>query len=82
MKTKLHSIHIIPGLKSNTDKIKQLSGATSELLVNPVRISGVDCCLFCCEGLVSTAVLTQLVLHPLMEIDIKNVSAKPPSRAM
>ena len=76
MKTHLHSISIIPELKDNISRIREISKNTSELLVNEVMISGVSCCLLCCEGLVSTAVLTQLVLHPLMNLRIDNVSPK------
>ncbi len=76
MKIRYHSIHIIPELNSNIAKIKELSGGTSELLINEINISGIHCCILCCEGLVSTAVLTHLVLHPLMETEIPDISPK------
>ncbi len=76
MKTKLHSISIIPELKNNIKKLKSLSGETSELLFNEVIISGVPCCLLCCEGLVATSTMTQLILHPLMDIDIGKTTAE------
>ncbi len=76
MKTHLHTVPIIPELKKNISKIKEISGGTSELLFNEVNISGIHCCLMCCEGLVSTAVLTQLVIKPLMELELDSVSPK------
>ena len=76
MKTHLHTVPIIPELEKNISKIKEISGGTSELLFNEVNISGIHCCLMCCEGLVSTAVLTQLVIKPLMELELDSVSPK------
>ncbi len=76
MKTKLNSVHIIPDLRDNITKLKEISGGTSELLFNEVTISGVSCCLLCCEGLVSTATMTQLILHPLMNTDLGATTAE------
>ncbi len=70
MKTYLHSIPLLPDLKENIKKIKKISGGTSELLFNEITVSGINCCLLCCEGLVATSTMTQLILHPLMETDI------------
>ena len=69
MKTNIHSVSIIPELENNIKKIKGISGETSDLLLNEVIINGVHCCLVCCEGLVSTSTVTELVLHPLMNIN-------------
>lgn len=76
MKTNINSISIIPDLHSNIKKFQEISGETSDALLNEVIISGVPCCLICCEGLVSTATITELVLHPLMKINMQNTTGE------
>lgn len=76
MKTKLNSVKLIPELSKNIEKLKEISGGTSELLFNEVTVSGVNCCLLCCEGLVSTATMTQLILHPLMDTNLGVTTAE------
>lgn len=63
-------------LKKNISDLKELTGETSDLLINEVNISGLDCCLLCFEGMVSTSTITELVLHPLMYLEIGNVTAE------
>lgn len=53
-------------LKENIGNIKKLMQNSSDLLVNPIRSAGVDIILLCCEGLISTNTMTELILHPLM----------------
>lgn len=72
----LKNIPIIPDLSENIKKIKEISGESSDVLINEVEISGLKACLFCCEGLVSTATITELILHPLMKIDLPDKSAE------
>lgn len=72
----LKNIPVNPCLKDNIEKIKEISGGSSDLLVNEVNISGVDACLFCCEGMVSTATITELILHPLNELFLENPSGE------
>ncbi|MGN1481730.1 spore germination protein [Porcipelethomonas sp.] len=70
----LKNMSIIPGLSENIRTIKRLAGETSDLLINEVEISGIKTCLFCCEGLVSTSTITELILHPLMGINLPEKS--------
>ncbi len=72
----LKDIAIIPSLSESIQKIKDISLESSDVLINEVRIDGMKCCLFCCEGLVSTSTLTELILHPLMELKLENPSAE------
>lgn len=66
---------LISGLKENLDKIKEISGNSSDLLINEITVSGIKCTLLCCEGMLSTATITELILNPLTKINIKNVSS-------
>lgn len=72
----LKDISIIPTLKTSIQKIKIFSLESSDVLINEVEVSGIKCCLFCCEGLVSTSTLTELILHPLMDLSLSNVSSE------
>lgn len=57
-------------LEKNLENIRRITGKSSDLLENPIIINGVKCCLICYEGMISTSTITELILHPLMDIDI------------
>lgn len=61
---------IIPDLKSNLERIREICDNTSDLLVNEIYASGVKIALLCCEGMFSTSTITELVLLPLTKINI------------
>ena len=63
-------------LDDNISAIESICGGSSDLLVNRVNVSGVQCALLGYEGMISTTTITQLILHPLMEIDIGDVSGE------
>lgn len=63
-----------PSLEANLSRIKEIGGGTSDLLINPVRISGIPCVLLCCEGMLSTSTITELVLHPLMKLQLPDAT--------
>lgn len=73
--TSLKNMKLIPDLSENIKKIKELSGESSDVLINEVEAGGVKACLFCCEGMISTSTITELVLHPLMNIHLQDKSA-------
>ena len=64
----MDKIQIIPDLKQNLEKIKELSGNSSDILINEFVTGGINCALLCCEGMVSTSVITELVLEPVTNI--------------
>lgn len=66
---------LIPNLEKNIERIKELSSNSSDLLVNKVNISGVDCALICTEGMLSIQVITNLVFLPLNQVDFGEISA-------
>ena len=57
-------------LEKNLENIRRITGKSSDLLENPIIINGVKCNLICYEGMISTSTITELILHPLMDIDI------------
>lgn len=65
---------IIPELKRNIEEIKRISGGSSDLLVNEFVSGGIKCALLCCEGMLSTSTITELILLPVTKIELKNDS--------
>ena len=64
----LQRIGISPDLDRNVDLIRSVSGNTADLLIDRFTAGGVKCALLCCEGMVSTSVITELVLEPITSI--------------
>lgn len=60
------------GLDEKISRFKQITSGSSDLLVNGFEISGIKCALLCCEGMLATSVVTQLVLVPLTQLCEKN----------
>lgn len=65
------SAPIIPELKKNIEEIKRISGGSSDVLVNEFVTGGISCALLCCEGMLSTSVVTELILVPITKIEKK-----------
>ena len=59
---------IPPELQDQIANLKYLAEYSADLLVNPVKVGGIPCALIGCEGMLSTTILTELVLQPLMSI--------------
>lgn len=72
--TQLKSQTIIPELYDNLARIKDISGGSSDLLINEFEICGIRAALMCCEGMLSTSTITELILHPLMDIRLEDPS--------
>lgn len=62
---------ILTDLKASIERIKQISGGSSDVLVNEFKTGGIKCALLCCEGMLSTATVTELVLEPITDISPK-----------
>lgn len=59
---------LLPDLSANIGRIKEISGNSSDILVNEFITGGIKCALICCEGMVSTSVMTELILEPITDI--------------
>ena len=59
---------LLPGLDSSIDEIRRISGDSSDLLINRFVTGGIHCALLCCEGMVSTSVITELIFEPVTGI--------------
>lgn len=66
---------IIKNLQNNLSEIKRISGGSSDLLINEFTTGGIKCALLCCEGMLATSTITELVLHPITKITIENPTA-------
>lgn len=60
---------IIPDLKTNIRKIKEISGNSSDVMINEFITGDIKCALICCEGMLSTATITELILEPIVNIE-------------
>lgn len=70
MKTEdYYNTPIKPNLAENIKEIKRISGGSSDVLVNEFVTGGVNCALLCCEGMLSTTIITQLILLPITKIE-------------
>lgn len=67
-------LSIIPDLKLNIKKIKEISGGSSDVLINEFVTGNIKCALICCEGMLSTSTITELVLEPIVNIGTKKDS--------
>ena len=65
---------IISDLRGNIRKIKEISGNSSDVMINRFVSGGIQCALVCCEGMISTAVITELILEPVTSIGAKKDS--------
>ncbi len=65
---------IVPDLKQNLEEIKRISGGSTDLMINEFECGGIRCALLCCEGMLSTQTITELVFEPLMHIEKKSSS--------
>lgn len=59
---------IISELKENIELIKQISGGSSDILVNEFNTGGIKCALLCCEGMMSSQTANEMVWSPITEI--------------
>ncbi|MBO5318779.1 MAG: spore germination protein [Ruminococcus sp.] len=67
----MENMRIIPDLKQNIEKIRELSGNSSDILVNEFYAGGIHCALLCCEGMLSVSIITELVFEPITHIPQK-----------
>lgn len=59
---------LLTELDKNIERIKEIAGGSSDLLVNEFITGGIRCALLCCEGMISTSTITELVLVPITAI--------------
>ena len=65
----LDKMTIMPSVECNIERIKELSGGSSDVLINRFITGGIRCALVCCEGMVSTSVITELIFEPVTGIE-------------
>ena len=71
----LKGIHIIPSLDESIRRVKEFSDGSSDLLINLLKICGVECAVICCEGLVSTSSLCEYMIRPLTEMTARQMNS-------
>ena len=66
---------IRPRFPENLTQIRNIADGSSDLLVNEFFLSGLPAALLCCEGMLSTAMITELILNPITQIQLKQPTA-------
>lgn len=62
-------LSIIPDIRLNIKKIKEISGGSSDVMINEFITGNIHCALICCEGMISTSTITELILEPIVKIN-------------
>lgn len=62
---------VMPSLSANLSRIREISGGSSDILINEFVTGGISCALVCCEGMVSASVITELIFEPITNIGEK-----------
>ena len=56
---------ILSGLEENIERIKEISGGSSDVLINEFTTGGISCALICCEGMMSSQTAAEMILGPV-----------------
>jgi spore germination protein KA len=56
------------GLSQNLSAVTAAAGHSDDLLAKRVTVGNIPCCLLCCEGMISSASLAELVIEPLHQL--------------
>ena len=54
--------------------VRTICANSSDILINRITIGGISCALLSCEGMLSTAIMTDLIIRPLTEISLQDNS--------
>ena len=57
-----------PDLEEQLAVLRQIADGSDDLLIDPVTVGGIRCAIVCCEGMLSTAIATELIIEPLTAI--------------
>lgn len=58
-------------LDDNLVKIQEICGGSSDITIQKIRVSGINCALITCEGMYDLNNLGRLIVRPLTELKIK-----------
>ena len=70
------NVPIEKSLDANLENIKRILGNTADLLISPITVSGVRAAVICFEGMVSGFNTAQVVVKPLMRVDIPDCTSE------
>ena len=62
-------IRLLPSLKDNIAKIKEIAGDSSDILINEFVTGGIRCALLCCEGMMSTQTAAEMIFTSVTDIE-------------
>lgn len=62
---------VMPSLSADIARIREMSGGSSDILINEFITGGINCALVCCEGMISASLMTELIFEPITGIEPK-----------
>jgi len=66
---------ILPGLEQNIARLKEIAGGSSDLMINPITVSGVQIALVTAEAMLSTSMVAELIFDPLNRLDLGEITS-------
>ncbi len=66
---------ILPCLKQNIARMREICDNSSDLMVNEFLLSGRPAALLICEGMASTSIITELIIEPITNLDLPDPTA-------
>lgn len=64
------TVKLPSSLKENIANIRRIMGTTADLLIQETTLCGAPCAFVACEGMFSTSTLAELVLQPLLRLEL------------
>ncbi len=61
-------------LEETLAQIRHICANSSDILINRITAGGIPCAVLTCEGMLSTAIMTELIIEPLTEIPVQKDS--------
>ncbi|MBD5142290.1 MAG: spore germination protein [Oscillospiraceae bacterium] len=62
---------ISANLEESLAEVRQIANNSSDILINRLVIGNISCAVLGCEGMLSTAIMTDLIIKPLTEIPMQ-----------
>lgn len=66
---------ILPDLEQNIARLREISGGSSDLMINPITVSGVQIALITAEAMLSTSMVAELIFDPLNRLELGEITS-------
>lgn len=66
---------VLSNFTENLQQVRTIAEGSSDLLVNEFFLSDMRAALLCCEGMLSTSTITELILRPITKVQLEHPDA-------